>query len=92
MIPSCMEYGKYNLYFGIGFAYLSYHISSYKNRYSDSTYIYLFVIFSYLVKLLLQFDVHRNYKKPNLNANGTQIRSKHYKIHCKCRLKYTIQM
>ena len=77
MIPSCMEYGKYNLYFGIGFAYLSYHI---------------FVIFSYLVKLLLQFDVHRNYKKPNLNANGTQIRSKHYKIHCKCRLKYTIQM
>ena len=75
MIPSCMEYGKYNLYFRIGFAYLSYnsfYFHVYLNLYYNSMYT----------------------ETINLNANRIQIqiRSRHYKIPFKCRLKYTIQM
>ena len=40
MIPSCMEYGKYNLYIRIGFAYLSYYIYSLKKN-SFDIHVYL---------------------------------------------------
>ena len=74
MIPSCMEYGKYNLYFRIGFAYLSYIYSLY-------IHVYLSLYYNSMYTETI-----------NLNANRIQIRSRHYKIPFKCRLKYTIQM
>ena len=84
MIPSCMEYGKYNLYFRIGFAYLSYHIC---------LAIACIDIYSFHFHVRLNLYYNSMYTETiNSNANRIQIRLRHYRIPVKCRLKYTIQM